>query len=220
MLVNGQTTGVEEKLDAAEAALAQRAPGTAADDTTRNLLGQIASTWAVLALTRYDVETMLTQSRRALLYLSPSNLALRATANWTLGCGYQHLVDRGEARRAFAESIALSQACGDSFTTIMATIGLADMQIAENQLSAAAESFQRVLQLLGDPPLPVACEAHRVLAHINYEWNDLAAAERHGRQSLHLSRQYGPGIDRFVICEVFLAQLNTEQQPIGRRKGQ
>ena len=211
LLVTGQTTGVEEKLHAAGAALTQRAPGTEADDTTSNLLGQIAATWAMLALTRYDVETMLTQSRRALLYLSPSNLPLRATANWTLGCGYQHQVDRGAARRAFAESIALSRACGDSFTTIMATIGLADMQLAENQLSVAAATFQRVLQLLGDPPLPVACEAHRVLAQINYEWNDLDAAERHGRQSLQLARQYGPGIDRFVICEVFLARLKLAQ---------
>jgi LuxR family maltose regulon positive regulatory protein len=150
---------------------------------------------------------MLTQSHRALEYIAPDNLSLRADANWTLGTAYQNQGDRAAARRAFTESISLSQACSDTFTTIMATIGLADMQVAENQLHAAAETFQRVLQLLGDPPLPVACEAHRVLAQINYEWNDLEVAERHGRQSLHLARQYGPGIDRFVICEMFLAQL-------------
>src|SRR5919199_4487021 len=194
LLTTGQTTGVEEKLQAAEAALAQGAPGSEADDTTRNLIGQIAAARAVLAVTGYQVETMLTQARRALLYLPPTNLTLRATANWTLGCAYQHQGDRAAARRAFTESIALSQACGDSFTTIMATNGLADMQIAENQLYMAAETFQRVLQLLGDPPLPVACEAHRNLAQIHYEWNDLAAAERHGRQSLDLAWQYGPGI--------------------------
>jgi LuxR family maltose regulon positive regulatory protein len=154
---------------------------------------------------------MLTQSRRALLYLPPSNVTLRATANWTLGVAFQHRGDRDAARRAFNESIALSQACGDIFTTVMATIGLADMQIAANQLYVAAETFQRVLQLLGDPPLPVACEAHLDLAQIHYEWNDLDAAERHGRQSLQLARQYGPGIDRFVLCEVFLAQLKLAQ---------
>jgi LuxR family maltose regulon positive regulatory protein len=154
---------------------------------------------------------MLSQSRRALEYLPPNNVALRATANWTLGAAYQHLGDRAAARRAFMESIALSQACGDIFTTILATIGLADMQIAENQLYVAAETFQRALQLLGDPPLPVACEAHLDLAQINYEWNDLDAAERHGRQSLHLARQFGHGIDRFVLCEVFRARLKLAQ---------
>lgn len=207
LLVTGQTTGVEEKLHAAEAAL----HGTEVGDTTRTLIGQIAATRAMLAMTRYQGETMLAQSRRALAYLPPNNVALRATANWTLGVAYQHQGDRAAARHAFTESIALSQACGDTFTTIMATIGLADMQTADNQLYAAAETFQRVLHLLGDPPLPVACEAHLDLAHISYEWNDLAAAERHGRQSLHLARQYDRGIDRFVICEVFLAQLKLAQ---------
>jgi LuxR family maltose regulon positive regulatory protein len=58
---------------------------TEADGKARNLIGQIASTRAVLAITQYQVETMLSQSRRALEYLPPNNVALRATANWTLG---------------------------------------------------------------------------------------------------------------------------------------
>ena len=57
LLVIGQTTGVEEKLQAVEAALAQR--GTAADDKTRNMVGQIAGARAILALTQYQAETML-----------------------------------------------------------------------------------------------------------------------------------------------------------------
>jgi len=81
LLVNGHTTGVEEKLQAAEAAL----PGSEANDKTRNLIGQMAATRATLALTRYQVEPMLAQSRRALEYLHPTNLSFRATAHWTLG---------------------------------------------------------------------------------------------------------------------------------------
>src|SRR5207244_3094563 len=84
LLVNGQTTGVEEKLQAAEAAL----QGTEADDKTRNLVGQIAAARATLAPTRDDVETMLAQSRRALEYLHPNNLSSRSTAHWTLGFPY------------------------------------------------------------------------------------------------------------------------------------
>jgi LuxR family maltose regulon positive regulatory protein len=64
MLVNGQTTDVEEKLDAAEAAL----QGAEPDDKTRHLIGRIATARSVLALTRYQPETMLVQSRRALEY--------------------------------------------------------------------------------------------------------------------------------------------------------
>ncbi len=203
LLVNGQTTGVEEKLQAAETAL-QRAE---ADNKTRNLVGQMAAARATLALTRYDVETMLAQSRRALEYLHPNNLSSRSTAHWTLGFAYFLQGDRAAARRAYTEAISLSQASGDIFTTILATIGLGNIQEAENQLSLAAETYQRVLQRFGDKPLPVASEGHLGLARVLYEWNDLEAALAHGRQSLHLARQYDRVIDRFVACEVFLARL-------------
>jgi len=207
LLVNGQTTGVEEKLEAAEAAL----QGTEADDKTRNLVGRIAAARAVLALTRYQVETMLAQSRRALEYLHPNNLSTRATANWTLGYAYLFSGDRAAGRRALAEAISLSQAAGDIFTTILATLGLGNVEEAENQLYRAAGTYQRVLQLAGDQPLQIIYEAHLGLARVLYEWNDLDAAEQHGRQSLHLARQYDRVIDRFVVCEVFLARLKLAQ---------
>ncbi len=207
LLVNGQTTGVEEKLQAAEAALQGAEPG----DSTRNLLGQIAVARATLALTRYQVEPMLAESRRALEYLHPTNLSSRATAHWTLGMAYIFQGDRAAARRAYTEAIALSQASGDIFTTILATVGLGNIQEADNQLSLAAETYQHVLQLAGDQPLTIVYEAHLGLARICYEWNDLEAALAHGQQSLHLARQYESVIDRFVTCEVFLARLKLAQ---------
>ncbi len=207
LLVNGQATGVEEKLQAAEAAL----HGSEVDDQTRDLIGQIASARATLALTQYQAETMLDQSRRALEYLDPNNLASRTTAHWTLGVASFLQGDRARARRAYTEAIALSQAAGESFTTILATIGLGNIQEADTQLYLAAETYRRVLQLLGDQPLPLASEAHLALARICYEWNDLDAALAHGRQSLQLARQYDRAIDRFVLCEVLLARLKLAQ---------
>ncbi|HEY6406692.1 MAG TPA: AAA family ATPase [Ktedonobacteraceae bacterium] len=136
LLRNGQATDVEEKLQAAEAAM----PRTEADDTTHDLLGEIAVIRANLALTRYQAEPMLAQSRRALEYLRPNNLSLRATAHWTLGVASFMKGDRAAASRAYTEAIALSQAAGDIFTTILATIGLGNVQEADNQLSLAAET--------------------------------------------------------------------------------
>jgi LuxR family maltose regulon positive regulatory protein len=207
LLVNGQTTGVEEKLQGAEAAL----QGAEPDDKTRDLIGQIAAARATLALARYQVEPMLAQSRRALEYLHPNNLSSRATAHWTLGVAYNLQGDRAVVRRAYTEAISLSQASGDIFITILATIGLGNIQEADNQLSQAAETYRHVLQLLGDQPLPLAGEAHLALARICYEWNDLDAALAHGRQSLQLARQYDRVIDRFVLSEVFLARLQLAQ---------
>jgi LuxR family transcriptional regulator, maltose regulon positive regulatory protein len=207
LLVIGQTTGVEEKLDAAEAAL----QGTTEDDKTRHLMGHIAAARATLALTRYHVEAMIAQSRRALQYLPPNNRSLRANANWTLGYACLLQGDRVAARVALTEALALCQAAGDIFTTILATIGLGNVQEADNELYQAAETYRRVLQLAGDQPLQIIYEAHLGLARVFYEWNDLDAAEQHGRQSLHLARQYDKVIDRFIVCEVFLARLKLAQ---------
>jgi len=203
MLVAGQTTGVEDKLAAGEAAL----QGREMDNKTRHLIGQIAAARATLALTRYDPVTMIAQSRRALEYLSPNSRSLRGNANWTLGYAYFFLGDRVAARQALTEAITLSEAIGDIFTTILATIGLGNVQEVDNQLYQAAETYRRVLQMAGDQPLQIIYEAHLGLARVLYEWNELDAAEQHGQQALHLARQYEKVIDRFIVCEVFLARL-------------
>jgi LuxR family maltose regulon positive regulatory protein len=81
------------------------------------------------------------------------------------------------------------------------------VQELENQLYPAAASFRTVLQRAGAQPLPSVGEAQAGLARVCYEWNDLNAAERNGRQALDLARQYESVIDRSVICQVFLARL-------------
>jgi LuxR family maltose regulon positive regulatory protein len=75
----------------------------------------------------------------------------------------------------------------------------------------AAETYQRALHLAGEMPQQILYEAHLGLARIYYERNNLATAEQHGRQSLHLARQHERGIDRFLICEVLLARLKLAQ---------
>ena len=207
LLVIGQTTGVEEKLNAAETALTVNVPEADADDQTRYWIGRIAAARAVLALTRYQPEVMIAQSHRALEYLPPDKPGLRGTPFWTLGVAYLYQRNLAAAREAFNESISLSMSAGDIFTFILATIGLGNVQERENQLREAAETYQHILQLAGDQPLQIIYEAHLGLAHIYYEWNDLDAARKHGEQSLQLAKQYDRVIDRFIVCEVFLSQL-------------
>jgi LuxR family maltose regulon positive regulatory protein len=115
--------------------------------------------------------------------------------------------DRVSAGRAHSEAISLSQTAGATFTTILATLGLGNVQEANNELYQAAETYRHILQLTGDQPLQIIGEVHLGLAHILYEWNDLEGAEQHGQQSLQLEQQYEKVIDRYIICEVFLARL-------------
>ena len=211
LLINGQTAGVSEKLQSAETALSVILQGAEPDDQTRGLIGQIAAATATLALTRYDIDAMINQSHRALEFLHPGNLFTRATANWTLGYAYLLRGERIAARLAFNESITLSRAAGAVFSLILATIGLGNIQEADNELYQAAETYQQVLQLAGDRPQQIINEAYLGLARIFYEWNDLDAAQKHGEQSLQLAKQYERVIDRFLICEVFLARLKLAQ---------
>jgi LuxR family maltose regulon positive regulatory protein len=202
LMMTGQHTAVEQKLQAAEAAL----QATESDDKTRDLVGYIASMRATVAVIQHDVETLLAQSRRALEYLQPDNLPLRTAANWTLGYAYQLQGDRAAASQAYTEVISISKSFGASIYTTAATLCLGQVQEAENQLSLAAETYRRVLILAGDPPRPIACEAYLGLARIYYEWNDLDAAEQHGRRCLQLTRQM-ESVDTFASYEVFLSRL-------------
>jgi LuxR family maltose regulon positive regulatory protein len=202
-LMAGQTTGVEEKLQAAERALQNIEP----DAGTRDLIGQVACARATLALTRYEPEAMLTEARRALEYLHPDNLSFRFSATWAMGMAHHFRGERAAASQAYTEAIAISQASGDIFFTILATTSLGQIQELENQLYQADETYRRVLQLFGDHPLPNAAEVYLGLARICYEWNDLESAGQYGEQSLQLARQYDRVIDRFIISEAFLSRL-------------
>ena len=195
-------TAVERKLQAAEAAL----QGTEQDDRTRDLVGRIASMRATVAVIQHDVETIIAQSRRALEFLHPVNLPVRIATTWTLGHAYQLQGDRAAARRAYTEVITTGKSFGDSVYTIAATINLGQVQEADNLLYLSAESYRRVLQMAGDPPQPIACEACLGLARITYQWNDLDAAEQHGQQFLQLTRHMG-SVDSFASYDVFLAHL-------------
>jgi LuxR family maltose regulon positive regulatory protein len=210
LLTNGQTTGVEEKLQFAEKALKNNEK----DNNFRMITGRIAAARATLALTRYDISSIIAESRRALKYLHPENLSLRSSANWTLGYGYMFQGDRSSARQVFTEAISLSQKSGDIFTEILATIGLGTVHEADNLLYQAVETYQHVLQLASEQPLQIVNEAHLGLARILYEWNDLEAAEEHGRLSLQLALGYDKVIDRFIICEIFLARLKLANRDI------
>jgi LuxR family maltose regulon positive regulatory protein len=205
LLFSGKNTAVEHKLQAAEAALQSTEP----DDKSQDLLGRIASMRATLAVIQHDVETIIAQSRRALKYLHADNLPVRTATTWTLGYAYQLQGDRAAASQAYTEVISIGESFGKSIYTLAATINLGQIQEANNQLYLAAESYRRSLQLAGDPPQRMVCEAYLGLARITYEWNDLEAAGQHGQQSAHLARQLI--VDTFAAYEVFVGRLRLVQ---------
>ncbi len=206
-LTVGQTTGVEEKLQAAEAALAVALENTAPDVQTRDLIGQIACARATLAVTRYQPEAVIMQARRALEHLLPSNLRFQFTANWALSTGYHLKGDRVASSQALTEALAISRGYASMFSMILATTQLGRLQELENQIYRAAETYRRVLQMVSEQPGPNTSDAYLGLARIHYEWNDLDAVQQYAQQSLQLARLFDRVIDRYIISEVFLARL-------------
>ncbi|MCB8983764.1 MAG: LuxR family transcriptional regulator [Ardenticatenaceae bacterium] len=197
---------IEENLQAAETALQDAAQ----DDKTNDLLGQIAAIRAMLAVPKNQVDMIIAQSRRALELLRPDNAPMRTTTTWTLGYAYQVQGERTAAAQAYAETIAQSQKTDNVMTELAATTCLGQIQETETQIHQAAETFQRVLQLVGDPPWPAACEACVGLARIHYQWNDLETAEQYGQQGLELARQL-ENVDTPAACDVLLARVKLAQ---------
>lgn len=206
LLVTGQQSGVEAKLQAAEAAVAAARPGALPDDEMRDVIGRVAAIRATLALASYQADTVIAQSKRALEYLRPDNLAFRTFTIFKLGHAYQIRGDRAAAGEAYSEAISISQTSGNTITTIAATIGLASVQEAQNQLCLADQTYQRALELFGDQPLPLAGTAHLGRARIAYEWNDLGAAQQHRQHSVQLTRDT-ENTDRAIACDVLLARM-------------
>ena len=212
MLNCGKTVGVEEKLQATEAALASRMPPQAEmDEWTRNLVGKIAVARALLAQTQYQVEPSLIQARRALEYLHPNKLGYRATATQTLGFAYYIQGDRDAAESAYKESLSLAQAVGDHDGILAATTRLAQVHELRNQLHQAEEAYQRVLHIVGENLIPFASVAYVGLARIYFEWNDLHAAEEFGEKSYQLGLLNDQVIDRPILSQLFMSQLRLTQ---------
>jgi LuxR family maltose regulon positive regulatory protein len=211
LVFTGRTSSIEKKLQAAEAALdAAALQGAEPDDKTQDLLGHIAALRAMMAVTKHQIDTITTQSRRALELLHPGNLPVRTAANWTLGYAYELQGDRAAASQAYTEVISSSQKSGNFMFTIAATTSLGYIQESENQLYLAAESHRHALEMAGDPPLPFACASYLGLARVLYEWNDLDTAQRHGQLSAQLAEQI-EGVDTPAACGVFLARLKLAQ---------
>lgn len=203
LLVIGQVVGVAEKANAAEMAL----QNVAADERTRDLTGRIASLRVTLAVTQHRADEILAQAQRALEYLHPANVPVRASITWAMGYARHLRGERAAARLAYIEALAICESIGHRVIAMMAAIGLAAMQAGDNQLHQAEQTYRHALELAGDPPPPPACGAHLGLAQLYYEWNDLDRAQAHVQLAAPLALRI-ENTDRWVACELFLARLS------------
>lgn len=216
LMANYQTIGVEEKLQATEAALARKTPPNAEmDEWTRNLVGKIAVARTALAATLYQAEDTLVYAHRAMEFLHPKNITYRSEVTQYIGFARYILGDRDAAELAYKEALSLAQAAGNDEGVLMATIRLGQINELRNQLHRAFETYQKVLMMTGEDPPPLATLAYIGLARIYYDWNDLDRAEKYAVQSYQLARLCEQVIDRLISSELFLSRLKiTQKDPV------
>jgi LuxR family maltose regulon positive regulatory protein len=202
LLYAGQTAQVLELLDAAE-------PGFGADDG--DWLGLIAMGRATVAVTRYQAAEVERQSRRALGLLGPREGGTRFVAFSALGFAQFFGGDRTGAMASFREAEGLSRLSGDAFSAIMSGTNLGQLLEAELRLGEAEVCFNTVLERAGGVPIPYASEAMAGLARIRYQGNELAEARRWALEASVLARRYDPQIDRFVLPELLLCQVDAAE---------
>lgn len=208
LLLSGQITQVEEKLQACEAAISAKVPQAAGlDNVTRNLIGKISAIRSNLAVGQLNTEIILVQANRALEFLHPDNLVYRSSVIRDMGFAYNLLGNRVEARHKFAEALSIAKVSGDLVEPLLTTIGLAQILEHEDQLYLADECYQQLLPTIGDYSILNAGVVYLGKARICYEWNDLDNAEKYGEQSLLLAQQFSQIVSRFIQSAVFLAHL-------------
>ena len=200
LLIRGQLSAAEEKLQAAEHAL-QDVP---VDEEIQDIYGRIATIRATIAVVHNQVEQIMTQAQDALANLHPDNFASRTTATWALGFAYHLQGERGLASQAYKEAIATCQKTKNPLIHITSLTSLGKIEEANTQLRQAKESYQYVLQLAGDPPQAVACEACLGLANIHYQWNQLEIARQYAEKGRQLAQQVEQ-IDTYAVCNITLA---------------
>lgn len=204
-----RSTQIEHKLQSAETALNQ----AEFDDSTNDLFGQVAAIRAMEAAIQYDTDTIIAQARRALDLLHPDNIYIRTAVTRALAIAYQFRGERATAREFYLAAIAMSEASDNYFVNILATTGLGIIQESDNQLYQAVESYQRVLDLVGDANQPITCSAHLGLARIYYEFNDLNAAHEYAQHGTRLAQQI-EGIDSAASGQIFLARIKLAQEKL------
>jgi len=209
LLAGGRVVGLEEVLAAAEATLDMAAD----DERTRDLMGQIAALRAILAFLEHRTDDFIVESQRAQKHRG-SDDPTRAFVVWASGYAHEISGDRAKARRAYDDALSMSAATGYRFGEMSASIGIAGMQEAGNELTLAAETYEDAIRRAADLPWSWISDAHLGLGRVLYEWNDLDAAWERGQKSLGLARQL-QNTDRPAACLVLLAQVKLALGDLG-----
>jgi LuxR family maltose regulon positive regulatory protein len=199
LFLTGQAGVLEPWLHDAETALAQGAALPSIMEDAPDLAPlQDEVDVLRLASSRYreGPAGMIERYEQALDQMSEGDLFSRGLLYLGLGvaCRLNGHVER--AICAYREAAQMCQAAGNMMAATIATYDLSRMYGFQGRLALAAETCRQVLESGKHAPVaahrsPSLGLIHLGLARVQYEWNELEAAERHTRAGLALGEPGG-----------------------------
>jgi LuxR family maltose regulon positive regulatory protein len=202
---------VEPLLQSAEARLSEDSVSGAAPAVRGNIL----AIRAFVARFQEGYQPTIKLSHQALQYLPASDLTVRSALLANLGITYFKTGDMDSAQQYLQMCCTTgSQAEGNLYAALTAISYLAEIQINQGNLLAAANIFQKAIQLgnesTGGQPLPATGYAYIGLGQLFYEWNDLNKALSYVVDGIKLGQQTNESTI-MLRGQVLLARLRQAQ---------
>ena len=187
-LVTGQYITAEQHLAAAE-----RAAAGAEGPLQASLQAQIAVARAIVTIyTGEDPIQAIAHARLKLKEVPQADTFLRGSYAWVAGIASFIEGDATAARRAFDESIEISQAAGNTLIGQMGIYIVGYQEMLQGHLRLAAETLERGLRLAraGKGPLPpIMAVVYQALAELLRQRSELDVAEDYLAQAAALGEQ-------------------------------
>ncbi|MBE9067645.1 helix-turn-helix transcriptional regulator [Leptolyngbya cf. ectocarpi LEGE 11479] len=200
LLHTGPLDAVEVRLQDAERQLARlAAPGqpssreAQAEEQYRSLPAAIANARAFCAQVLGDFAGAITHAQQALALLPSENNNERGVTAAFLGLAYWTSGDVAAAYQSFNEGLKIFQKLGSIQIAISATLGLANIGLAQGLLQTTIKTCEQVLKLAVQQPGPILrgmADVHLALSEIRYEQGDLAAASQLLKEGEALREQW------------------------------
>lgn len=183
LLSTGRIDHVEHLLRIAESAL------DGGSDEIRALHAGIALYRAAQSLVLGETASAAVEAHRAVELAAHGSEIERGASAGLLGLVLWTRGDLDEARESWADALAHLAQGGYLSDTLGGSLAMADIQLAQGRLSAAADTYRRGLDLAREshPPLRGAADMHVGVSSLLRERNDLVGA----REQLEAAEAFG-----------------------------
>jgi LuxR family transcriptional regulator, maltose regulon positive regulatory protein len=180
---------------------------------TRAVRGEAAAVRAMMGVMLDDAPAIINAAKKAFEYLPVEQKYLRGLVTMNFAVAHMLLGDLAEARLAGHQALRTGNEIGNRTLQYYSYFCLAGIERIQSNLHHAAENLHKALDAARTPGgayLPIAMLAHRYLAEILYEWNDLDAAHRHISLALELGQSWWVR-DEMIKSYMLLARIEKAQ---------